>query len=54
MSADAGLVEAFERQLANEGRPTQVIQQWLGHRNIQHTLRYAELSPAVFEGLWEE
>ena len=41
-------------KMANDGQPTQVIQQWLGHRQIQHTLRYARLCPEVFDGLWEE
>jgi hypothetical protein len=24
----------------------------LGHKNIQHTVRYTELSPARFKGFW--
>ena len=30
--------------LANEGTDTRAIQHYLGHRNIQHTVRYTELS----------
>ena len=31
-------------KLANEGHDTRAIQQYLGHRNIQHTVRYTELA----------
>jgi site-specific recombinase XerD len=31
-------------KLAHDGHDTRAIQEWLGHRNIQHTTRYAELS----------
>jgi integrase len=31
--------------LANAGHDTRALQAWLGHRNIQHTVRYTELSP---------
>jgi type 1 fimbriae regulatory protein FimB/type 1 fimbriae regulatory protein FimE len=30
--------------LANEGTDTRAIQTYLGHKNIQHTVRYTELS----------
>ena len=30
-------------KLANDGHDTRAIQQYLGHRNIQHTVRYNEL-----------
>jgi site-specific recombinase XerD len=30
--------------LANAGHDTRAIQDWLGHRSIQHTVRYTELS----------
>ena len=33
-------------QLANQGTDTRTLQAYLGHRNIQHTVRYTELSPA--------
>jgi hypothetical protein len=26
----------------------------LGHRNIQHTVRYTELSPTRFKNLWRD
>ena len=31
--------------LANKGHDTRALQAYLGHRNIQHTVRYTELSP---------
>ena len=37
--------------LANKGHDTRALQAWLGHRNIQHTVRYAELSPTRFKDL---
>jgi hypothetical protein len=27
---------------------------WLGHRNIQHTVRYTELSPSRFKNFWRD
>jgi site-specific recombinase XerD len=30
--------------LANAGHDTRALQAWLGHKNIQHTVRYTELS----------
>lgn len=38
--------------LANKGVPTRTIQAYLGHRSIQHTVRYTELSPHAFRRLW--
>ncbi len=40
--------------LANAGHDTRRIQDWLGHRSIQHTVRYAELSSAPFREFWRE
>jgi hypothetical protein len=31
--------------LANAGHDTRALQAYLGHKNIQHTVRYSELSP---------
>jgi site-specific recombinase XerC len=28
------------------------LQAYLGHRNIQHTVRYTELSPTRFKDFW--
>ena len=32
-------------KLANDGHDTRALQAWLGHKNIQHTVRYTELAP---------
>jgi hypothetical protein len=34
--------------LANAGHDTRALQAWLGYKNIQHTVRYTELSPDRF------
>lgn len=39
--------------LANRGTDTRTIQDYLGHKNIQHTVRYTELAPGRFKGLWD-
>jgi type 1 fimbriae regulatory protein FimE len=41
-------------KLANEGHDTRAIQQYLGHRNIQHTVRYTELSADRFKTFWRD
>jgi len=41
-------------KLANDGHDTRAIQQYLGHRNITHTVRYTELSPERFKGFWKD
>jgi integrase len=38
--------------MANAGHDTRLIQDWLGHRAIQHTARYTELSPLRFKDVW--
>ena len=38
--------------LANKGHDTRALQAYLGHRNIQHTVRYTELSPGRFKDFW--
>jgi site-specific recombinase XerD len=40
--------------LANAGHDTRSLQAWLGHRNIQHTVRYTELAPDRFRDFWRE
>ncbi|MBF0548886.1 MAG: tyrosine-type recombinase/integrase [Candidatus Riflebacteria bacterium] len=40
--------------LANKGCDTRLIQDYLGHKEIRHTVRYTELSPRRFRGLWRE
>lgn len=39
--------------LANAGHDTRLIQDYLGHRNITHTVRYTALAPGRFRGLWK-
>ena len=38
--------------LADQGADTRLIQDYLGHRNIQHTVKYTATNPARFERLW--
>jgi len=38
--------------LADAGADTRLIQDYLGHRNIQHTVVYTATNPARFEKLW--
>jgi len=38
--------------LANRGHNTRSLQAYLGHRNIQHTVRYTELSSDRFKDFW--
>ncbi len=40
--------------LANAGHDTRSLQAYLGHRNIQHTVRYTELSPTRFKDFWRK
>lgn len=39
-------------KLANDGVDTRSLQAYLGHKNIQHTVRYTELSPTRFRDFW--
>lgn len=39
--------------LASKGYDTRLIQDYLGHRNINHTVIYTELAPGRFNRLWE-
>jgi site-specific recombinase XerD len=38
--------------LVNKGVDTRSLQAYLGHKNIQHTVRYTELSPDRFKNFW--
>jgi site-specific recombinase XerD len=44
----------FRSPLANRGHDTRALQAYLGHSNIQHTVRYTELSPTRFKDFWRE
>jgi len=37
---------------SNAGHDTRALQAWLGHKNIQHTVRYTELAPDRFRDFW--
>ena len=39
------LRHACDFALANKGHGTRAVQAYLGHKNIQHTVRYAEPAP---------
>ena len=41
-------------KLANDGVDTRSLQAYLGHRSIQHTVRYTELAPGRFKGFWKD
>jgi integrase len=41
-------------KLANEGVDTRTIQAYLGHKDIRHTVRYTELAPTRFKGLFRD
>ena len=41
-------------KLANDGHDTRAIQQYLGHKNITHTVRYTELAADRFNGFWTD
>jgi type 1 fimbriae regulatory protein FimB len=38
--------------LANRGYDTRLVQDYLGHKNIAHTVRYTRTAAIRFEGLW--
>jgi len=40
--------------LANKGYDTRLIQDYLGHRNINHTVQYTRVAAKRFEGLWRK
>ena len=41
-------------KLANAGVDTRSLQAYLGHKNIQHTVRYTELAPNRFKDFWND
>ena len=41
-------------KLANDGQDTRALQHYLGHKNIQHTVRYTELASDRFKSFWED
>ena len=41
-------------ELANKGVDTRSLQEYLGHRNIQHTVRYTTLASGRFKNFWRK
>ena len=41
-------------KLANDGQDTRAIQHYMGHKNIQHTVRYTEMAPDRFKSFWKD
>ena len=41
-------------KLANDGQDTRALQHYLGHKNIQHTVRYTEMAPDRFKNFWRD
>ncbi len=41
-------------KLANDGVDTRSLQDYLGHRNIQNTVRYTALAQNRFKGFWKD
>jgi site-specific recombinase XerD len=41
-------------KLANDGQDTRALQAYLGHKNIQHTVRYTEMAPGRFKNFWRD
>ena len=41
-------------KLAGDGHDTRSIQDYLGHKNIMHTVPYTELSPTRFKDFWRD
>jgi len=48
------LRHAVGYKLANDGHDTRSIQLYLGHRNIQHTVRYTQLDASRFRSFWKD
>ena len=39
---------------AGSGHDTRALQHYLGHKNIQHTVRYTEMAPDRFKDFWRD
>ena len=40
------------KEVARLMQDARALQHYLGHKNIQHTVRYTELSPEQFKSFW--
>ncbi|MFA2095269.1 tyrosine-type recombinase/integrase, partial [Escherichia coli] len=47
-------IGCLEIQGASLGVDTRLLQDYLGHRNIQHTVRYTASNAARFKGVWKK
>jgi len=52
LSSRVELRHACGYALANKGHDPRALQAYLGHKNIQHTVRYTELAPTRFKDFW--
>ena len=43
-----------ESRATSVGISTRAVQHYLGHKNIQHTVRYTQLSPERFNSFWDD
>jgi type 1 fimbriae regulatory protein FimB/type 1 fimbriae regulatory protein FimE len=41
-------------KLVNDGQDPRALQHYLGHKNIQHTVRYTELSSTRIKEFWKD
>lgn len=41
-------------KLANDGHDMRALQHYLGHKNIQHTVRYREMARDRFKNFWRD
>jgi site-specific recombinase XerD len=39
-------------KLINDGKDIRSLQVYLGHKNVQNTVRYTELAPNQFKDFW--
>ena len=54
MRCSPATMEKALLKLANDGVDTRTIQGYLGHKSIQHTVRYTELAPTRFKSLFRD
>ena len=52
MALRRALRHACGFKLANDGHDTRALQHYLGHKNIQHTVRYTDMAPDRFKNFW--
>jgi site-specific recombinase XerD len=50
--SDGALRHACGYKLANDGKDTKSLSAYLGHKNIQNTMRYTEMAPNRFKDFW--